>query len=205
MINKKYKDDNIEEFAKRTWLEISCGEAPYIVTRYEPTSGEMIPIYSRVGFLDRKLLRINQEIESFNSWLNLVILSYQSCYGFELNGDSLFIARENLVYSFIEYYVMKWKKIPEDKLIKKIADIISYNIFQMDGITKSIPYTEKIIYKDSEQLKLFETNGEDFDLFGETESQLELFDGNEYDTKIIMRKPVKAKIMNWLTGNMEDI
>ena len=48
---------------QRTWkhyvdarrLEISCGEAPYLVSRYDTVTGELIPIVRRIGILDRKL------------------------------------------------------------------------------------------------------------------------------------------------------
>jgi hypothetical protein len=36
-------------------LEITCGEAPYLVSRYDTTTGEIIPIGDRIGILDRKL------------------------------------------------------------------------------------------------------------------------------------------------------
>lgn len=36
-------------------LEITCGEAPYLVSRYDVATGESIPIQNRVGILDRKL------------------------------------------------------------------------------------------------------------------------------------------------------
>ena len=53
------------EFPKRkTWkqyvdsrrLEITCGEAPYLVSRYDVSTGELIyPLKKRIGQLDRKL------------------------------------------------------------------------------------------------------------------------------------------------------
>ena len=41
-------------------LEITCGEAPYIVSRYDTTTGEFIPIPQRIGLLDRKLRIVNE-------------------------------------------------------------------------------------------------------------------------------------------------
>ena len=46
---------------KKTWLdfvtevrlEITCGEAPFLVSRYDTTTGEIIPIPERIGILDR--------------------------------------------------------------------------------------------------------------------------------------------------------
>ena len=50
--------DNLEEYTKRTWLEVTCGEAPYIVSRYNMETGQVVPLEEREGFLDRKLRRI---------------------------------------------------------------------------------------------------------------------------------------------------
>ena len=36
-------------------LEITCGEAPFLASRYDTTTGEVIPIPERIGILDRKL------------------------------------------------------------------------------------------------------------------------------------------------------
>ena len=49
-------------------LEITCGEAPYLVSRYDTTTGEMIPIHHRIGILDRKL-RITQTHKTWNQWV----------------------------------------------------------------------------------------------------------------------------------------
>ena len=47
--------DNWRKYVSKTMLEISCGEAPFIVSRYNPTShtGKLITLANRVGFLDR--------------------------------------------------------------------------------------------------------------------------------------------------------
>jgi hypothetical protein len=36
-------------------MEISCGEAPYLVSRYDTVSGNIISVDDRIGLLDRKL------------------------------------------------------------------------------------------------------------------------------------------------------
>ena len=48
--NKFWKD-----YVRATRMEITCGEAPYLVSRYDTTTGELIPIGKRIGLLDRKL------------------------------------------------------------------------------------------------------------------------------------------------------
>ena len=65
-------------------------------------------------------------------------------------GDSLLIARENLLYTFIDYYQDKFKETPSTELQKEIAEIIAWNIFQMDGLKYVIPMsckTEQITTK----------------------------------------------------------
>ena len=35
---------SLEEYVDLRWLEITCGEAPYMVTRYDTVTGEEIPL-----------------------------------------------------------------------------------------------------------------------------------------------------------------
>ena len=41
-------------------MELTCGEAPFLVSRYDATTGEPIAISERVGVLDRKLRMVNE-------------------------------------------------------------------------------------------------------------------------------------------------
>lgn len=115
----------------------------YMATRYDMETGEIIPFIERVGFVDRKLQRINNEVDDKAEWHRLVEEAYKASYGFEWNGDSLLLARENLLYTYQDYYIYKWKEKPTHGLLKEIAEIISYNIFQMDGLKYIIPLSEK--------------------------------------------------------------
>ena len=45
-------------------LEISCGEAPYLVSRYDTVTGETIPISQRIGLLDRKLRVVSENTDT---------------------------------------------------------------------------------------------------------------------------------------------
>ena len=45
-------------------LEISCGEAPYLVSRYDTVTGESISISQRIGLLDRKLRVISENTDT---------------------------------------------------------------------------------------------------------------------------------------------
>lgn len=120
-------------------LEISCGEAPYLTSRYDTTTGEYIPVNNRIGMLDRKLRIINEHTKTKKSWLNYTELAYKSIYGYEFHGDSLLLARESLLQTFIENYVEKFNDEPELSSIQEIAFIISWNIWQMDGLKCVIP------------------------------------------------------------------
>ena len=121
-------------------LEITCGEAPYIVSRYDAATGEEIEIERRIGILDRKLRVVNENTDSEKEWMKWTVKAFQSVYGYEFQGDNLLIARINLLITFVDYMQYKWNRIPTDSELKKIANIIVWNIWQMDGITGTIPF-----------------------------------------------------------------
>lgn len=126
-------------YVRDTRLEIACGEAPYITSRYDSTTGEPIPIQNRVGILDRKLRVINENIDSSGEWLKAAQTAYKNTYAFEWQGDSLLLAREAMLATFIENYTIKFDKEPLLKSIQFIAYIISWNVWQMDGLKGVIP------------------------------------------------------------------
>lgn len=139
---------NFLEYITSKRLEISCGEAPYIVSRYDTVSGKVIEIPDRIGLLDRKLRIINENASNEKEWYDLALLAYKSIYAYEYQGDSLLIARENLLYDFIDNYYYKFNKYPTKEMLIEIAEIISWNIFQMDAIKCVIPHScnnEKIV------------------------------------------------------------
>lgn len=126
-------------YIRDTRLEMTCGEAPYLTSRYDTTTGNFIPVEERIGLLDRKLRIINENINVSGEWLKAVQIAYKSIYGFEWQGDSLLLAREALLITFIENYTLKFGKEPMLKSIKYIAYIISWNLWQMDGLKGVIP------------------------------------------------------------------
>ena len=136
------KKDGWKEYVLSKRIEITCGEAPYIVSRYDASTGEIIDIENRIGILDRKLRVINENTENDLDWLEWVKKAYQNVYGYEFQGDNLLIARVNLLLTFYEYDKKRFEKAPSKKIITEIADIISWNIWQMDGITGTIPFTK---------------------------------------------------------------
>lgn len=152
-VESKLGSLSLEEYVDLRWLEVTCGEAPYMVTRYDTVTGEEIPLSERVGFVDRKLQRISREVSDEVTFYKLVKDAYHASYGYEYQGDSLLLARENLLATFEDYYLAKTGNQPTLEQKKEIATIISYNIFQMDGLKKSSPYSAK--QKQSQQLSLF--------------------------------------------------
>ena len=126
-------------------LEVTCGEAPYLVSRYDTVTGELIPVQERIGLLDRKLRVVAENTQGEEEWFNWALRAYQSIYGYEYQGDSLLLARENLLVSFIEYYRVQFNKNPTLKRLLRIANVISWNIWQMDGLKCVVPNSCKAV------------------------------------------------------------
>ena len=128
-----------KDYVRATRMEMTCGEAPYLVSRYDTTTGESIPLDQRIGLLDRKLRIVSENTESSGDWLDWAQTAYKNTYGFEWQGDNLLLAREALLWTFIEYYQAKFGKAPLVKSINYIAYIISWNLWQMDGLKGVVP------------------------------------------------------------------
>lgn len=135
-------------------LEITCGEAPYIVSRYDTSTGEIIPIEKRIGILDRKLRIVNENTADEDEWFKWTLRAFQSVYGYEYQGDNLLIARINLLYSFADYIEAKWHRQAAQKELEKILNVICWNIWQMDGMNDTPPYG--IPKDDIMQMSLFD-------------------------------------------------
>ncbi|MBQ4404192.1 MAG: Eco57I restriction-modification methylase domain-containing protein [Selenomonadaceae bacterium] len=105
------------------YIEIACGEAPFVTSRYDAETGENIPPERRAGILDRKL----RAAKNFHEAKRAV----QSVYGYELQGDSLIIARANVLLSFAEAI-----KNFSDSDLAEVAEIVAANFFQFDGTSK---------------------------------------------------------------------
>lgn len=131
-------------------LEITCGEAPYLVSRYDTVTGIEIELSQRIGLLDRKLRVVSENTETEEEWLKWTIKSYQSTYGYDWQGDNVLLARENLLFTFVDYYKAKFDKEPTIDNLNRIADILSWNIWQMDGLKFVIPGS----CKDAESVQL---------------------------------------------------
>lgn len=147
-------DDNIsfdgtgktwEDYVRDTRMEISCGEAPYLVSRYDTTTGDEISLERRIGLLDRKMRVINENVKDLAEWKKWAKIAYHNIYGFEWQGDNLLLAREALFYTLLDYYEdvqkrlgLKFKKL-HPSTMQSFAYIISWNLWQMDGLKFVIP------------------------------------------------------------------
>lgn len=133
------KGKSWQDYVKANRLEITCGEAPYLASRYDAVSGEIIPVSDRIGLLDRKLRVVSENVHAESDWYFWVRNAFQSVYGYDLQGDNVLLARENLLFTFIDYYENKFAVKPKSQYLVDIAKILSWNIFQMDGIKFVVP------------------------------------------------------------------
>jgi type II restriction enzyme len=115
-------------------MEIACGEAPFLATRYAPETGEVIPVEERVGLLDRKLFAVSAHATDVEEWKNWAMRAVQSIYGYELQGDNLLIARINVLCTVTEHLHHRWGTEPGKAWLEALCDVINWNLWQMDGI-----------------------------------------------------------------------
>ena len=135
----KYRHSNWRQYVDSRRIEITCGEAPFIVSRYDAATGEAIPIERRIGLLDRKLRIVSENTDSEAEWVKWAIRAIESVYGYEYQGDNLLIARINLLMTFVEYLQSMWHRGPTEKELVTVANVISWNFWQMDGLTGAVP------------------------------------------------------------------
>ncbi|MDR0955514.1 MAG: hypothetical protein LBM73_00115 [Candidatus Nomurabacteria bacterium] len=138
------------DFVRSPRLEITCGEAPFIVSRYDPLSGKIQKPVRRVGFLDRKLQVVSKYCDAPGEWLDVAREAFRASYGYEWAGDNLLLARENFLYSLWEFYRDKfagadcetfaqfYKTIGSER-VGEFAEVVSWNVWQMDGLKNTLP------------------------------------------------------------------
>lgn len=143
-----------EDYVCDVRLEITCGEAPYLVSRYDTVTGNYIDLPQRIGLLDRKMRVVMENAEDDEAWKKWTITAFQSIYGFDWQGDNVLLARENLLLSYIDYYKAWFNTEPDTESLRVIAEILSWNIWQMDGLKFVIPESCKDF--DEDQGSLFD-------------------------------------------------
>ena len=138
-------------------LEVTCGEAPFLASRYDAATGEMIPVARRIGILDRKLRVVSENAATEDEWRKYATHAVQSTYGYEYQGDNLLLARVNLLLTYAEHLQARWQRKPTEEELQAIAKIISWNLWQMDGLHLSVPGGKP--QPEAEQLDLFSMLG----------------------------------------------
>lgn len=149
------------------------------MNRYDVSTGEIIPLEERQGVLDRKLRVVNENISEETDWITWVLRAFQATYGYEFQGDNVLIARVNLLMTFEEYLKARWNRNPTAAEYREIIKTIVWNIWQMDGLSGTIPYCKA------------EEEYHQFSLF-------EWFDTEEYQEKI--NQQPHCRIYNWRGG-----
>lgn len=145
---------NWKSYVDERRMEAACGEAPYLVSRYDTTTGEPIDLHRRIGLLDRKLRVVTENAADAGEWRSWVRRAYESIYGFEYQGDSLLLARENLLATYTEYSLAALGEEPTAAELVAIATVISWNVWQMDALTGRPPLRARPA--DTGQLPLFD-------------------------------------------------
>ena len=165
------------QYVQSRRLEVTCGEAPFLASRYDAATGEMIPVARRIGILDRKLRVVSENAATEDEWRKYATHAVQSTYGYEYQGDNLLLARVNLLLTYAEHLQARWQRKPAKEELQPIATIISWNLWQMDGLRLSVPGGKP--QPETEQLDLFS-------MFGAAEPQ---------------PPTVSCKVKNWRKGS----
>ena len=165
------------QYVQSRRLEVTCGEAPFLASRYDAATGEMIPVARRIGILDRKLRVVSENAATEEEWRKYATHAVQSTYGYEYQGDNLLLARVNLLLTYAEHLQARWQRKPTEEELQPIANIISWNLWQMDGLHLSVPGGKP--QPEAEQLDLFS-------MFGAAEPQ---------------PPTVSCKVKNWRKGS----
>ncbi len=142
-------------------MEITCGEAPYLVSRYDTITGKIIPVKERIGLLCRKLRVVAENTSAPDEWFDWAKKAYMATYAYEWQGDNLLLARENALYTFFDYYKDRFDGQPTKEQAREIAEIISWNFWQMDGLKGVIPnschedvHVEPSLFGDGEEVRI---------------------------------------------------
>lgn len=135
----KSKGHGWRAYVEATRLEITCGEAPFVCSRYDTVTGDELPVGRRVGFLDRKLRVVTEKTRTRKEWVRRALDALRATYGFEYQGDNLLIARINVLETFAEHLRDHWGSDPQQDELEQAAWIVSWNFWQMNGFTDAVP------------------------------------------------------------------
>ncbi len=178
-----------QDYVLATRLEITCGEAPFLTSRYDTVSGESIPIAERTGILDRKLRKVNNK-STDEEWTHWALLALGSVYGYEWQGDNLLLAREALLATFNEYHEQRFGKRADKTTIFQAAEIISWNVWQMDGLKAVVPCS------------CHDDQHTENDLFGEQITTATPCSGCDKNN-ILLHNGMRCRLHRWLPSTVD--
>ena len=135
----KAKGHGWHAYVEATRLEITCGEAPFVCSRYDTVTGLALPVPERVGFLDRKLRVVTEKTKTRKEWVKWALAALKATYAFEYQGDNLLIARINVLETFAEHLRERWGEAPTPEEAEAAAWVVSWNLWQMNGFTDAVP------------------------------------------------------------------
>ena len=135
----KAKGHGWHAYVEATRLEITCGEAPFVCSRYDTVTGRALPVAERVGFLDRKLRVVTEKTKTRKEWVKWALAALKATYAFEYQGDNLLIARINVLETFAEHLRERWGEAPTPEEAEAAAWVVSWNLWQMNGFTDAVP------------------------------------------------------------------
>lgn len=135
----KKKGHGWHAYVESPRLEITCGEAPFVCSRYDTVTGDVLPVAKRIGFLDRKLRVVSEKTKSHREWVRWGLAALKASYGFEYQGDNLLLARINVFETFCEHLRERWGTGISDEELGQAAWIVSWNFWQMNGFTCAVP------------------------------------------------------------------
>ena len=78
----------------------------------------------------------------------------------------------------------KWRVEPDSEQLKTVAEIISYNVFQMDGLKFVVPLSETRVKVVQQEISLFD-------------------DPADVQEEWITKPGKRVKVMNWSKNKME--
>ena len=176
----KRKTPAWQKYVDSRRLEVTCGEGPFLASRYDAATGAMIPVAERIGILDRKLRVVSENAADEADWLKWAFRAVQATYGYEYQGDNLLLARTNLLLTVTEHLQARWHRPTTTKELHTIANIIAWNVWQMDGLHLSVPGGKP--QPEVEQMDMFS-------MFGTAEEQ---------------QPAISCKIKDWRANKTQD-
>lgn len=153
-------DGRWKDYIDNRLLEITCGEAPFICSPYDATTGEFVPTGERIGFLDRKLRVVNLFARAdYETWWKWAVRAVEASYGYEYQGDNLLIARINVLNTVSAFKEDAWGEPLSPDEARTVANRVSWNLWQMDGLRGCVPSEWDVPEEEDPQMSMFDLEG----------------------------------------------